>query len=165
MLHEKLSNQRGFSEGFAVISEETSTLLLDTFDNIEEEEFFEASSNISSNWDYKGSLDKVWDNNELVPHEEGSKVYLKLNFKLHIYFAVQKINHELEPIADCLQQVRQFFDVEGSSLSDEQEFVHYYALPFVSNPSSHPTFKPLFQVESLIKQTIPLLKKYHFHNY
>ena len=48
---------------------------------------------------------QVWDNTELVPHEEGSKVYLKLNFKLHIYFAVQKINHELEPIADCLQQV------------------------------------------------------------
>ena len=28
-------------EGFAVISEETNALLLDTFDNIEEEEFFE----------------------------------------------------------------------------------------------------------------------------
>lgn len=48
---------------------------------------------------------KVWDNTELVPHEESNKVYLKLNFKLHIYFAVQKINHELEPVADCLQQV------------------------------------------------------------
>ena len=43
-------------------------------------------------------------------------------------------------------QVREFFDMDGSSLSDEQEFVHYYALPFVSDPSSHPTFKPLFQV-------------------
>ena len=48
---------------------------------------------------------QVWDNTELVPHEENNKVYLKLNFKLHIYFAVQKINHELEPVADCLQQV------------------------------------------------------------
>lgn len=47
----------------------------------------------------------MWDNTELVPHEENNKVYLKLNFKLHIYFAVQKINHELEPVADCLQQV------------------------------------------------------------
>ena len=48
---------------------------------------------------------QVWDNTELVPHEENNKVYLKLNFKLHIYFAVQKINLELEPVADCLQQV------------------------------------------------------------
>lgn len=47
----------------------------------------------------------MWDNTELVPHEENNKVYLKLNFKLHIYFAVQKINLELEPVADCLQQV------------------------------------------------------------
>ena len=62
--------------------------MLDTFDNVEQEEFFE-----------------VWDNTELVPHEESNKVYLKLNFKLHIYFAVQKINLELEPVAECLQQV------------------------------------------------------------
>ena len=33
-------------EGFAVISEETNALLLDTFDNIEEEEFFEVIYNI-----------------------------------------------------------------------------------------------------------------------
>ena len=76
------------SVGSTAVSEETSTVLLDTFDNIEQEEFFE-----------------VWDNTELVPHEEGIKVFLKLNFKLHIYFAVQKISHELEPVAECLQQV------------------------------------------------------------
>ena len=45
--------------------------------------------------------------------------------------------------------------MEGSSLSDEQEFVHYYALPFVSNPSSHPTFKSLFQVKT---ESLPLIK-------
>ena len=77
------------AEGVTVISDNTYGQLLDTFDNVEQEEFFE-----------------VWDNTELVPHEESNKVYLKLNFKLHIYFAVQKINHELEPVADCLQQVK-----------------------------------------------------------
>ena len=71
-----------------MIAESTFEQLLDTFDNVEQEEFFE-----------------VWDNNELVPHEENNKVYLKLNFKLHIYFAVQKINLDLEPVSDCLQQV------------------------------------------------------------
>ena len=48
---------------------------------------------------------QVWDNTELVPHEESNKVYLRLNFKLHIYFAAQKINHDLEPISEISEQV------------------------------------------------------------
>ena len=87
----------------------------------------------------------MWDNSELVPHQTDDQGFLRLNFKLHIYFAVQKISHELEPVADCLHQVRTFFDREGSRLSEEAEFVHYYALPFVSSPATHPTFRPIFQ--------------------
>ena len=48
----------------------------------------------------------MWDNTELVPHEESNKVYLRLNFKLHIYFAAQKINHDLEPISEISEQVK-----------------------------------------------------------
>ena len=104
---------------------------------------------------------KVWDNTELVPHEESNKVYLRLNFKLHIYFAAQKINHDLEPISEISEQVvikypeeklnfsqpkvRQFFETEGSSISDEPEFCSYYAFPYVTNPASHASFKHLFQ--------------------
>ena len=33
-----------YLEGFTVISEETNALLLDTFDNVEQEEFFEVNS-------------------------------------------------------------------------------------------------------------------------
>lgn len=51
------------------------------------------------------SLIQVWDNTELVPHEESNKLYLRLNFKLHIYFAAQKINHDLEPISEISEQV------------------------------------------------------------
>ena len=47
----------------------------------------------------------MWDNTELVPHEESNKLYLRLNFKLHIYFAAQKINHDLEPISEISEQV------------------------------------------------------------
>ena len=104
---------------------------------------------------------KVWDNTELVPHEESNKVYLRLNFKLHIYFAAQKINHDLEPISEISEQVvikypeekpnfsqlkvRQFFETEGSSISDEPEFCSYSAFPYVTNPASHASFKHLFQ--------------------
>ena len=78
---------------------------MDTFENVEQEEFFEVFIIDKSGHDYIILFPQVWDNTELVPHEENNKVYLKLNFKLHIYFAVQKINLELEPVADCLQQV------------------------------------------------------------
>ena len=70
---------------------------------------------------------KVWDNTELVPHEESNKVYLKLNFKLHIYFAVQKINHELEPVADCLQQVKYTFQ---ETLNKTCHKNHFHILQF-----------------------------------
>ena len=32
---------------------------------------------------------QVWGNGELVPHQQEDSGYLRLNFKLHIYFAVQ----------------------------------------------------------------------------
>ena len=99
------SNQSFIAEGVTVISEDTYGQLMDTFENVEQEEFFEVFIIDKSGHDYIILFPQVWDNTELVPHEENNKVYLKLNFKLHIYFAVQKINLELEPVADCLQQV------------------------------------------------------------
>ncbi len=52
----------------------------------------------------------------------------------------------LSPAADCLRSIRDFFDREGSALSAEQEFIHFFALPFVPEPQAHPTFRALFQV-------------------
>ena len=43
-------------------------------------------------------------------------------------------------------QVRKFFEVEGNQVTEEEEFLHYYALPFVREPAKHPTFNTLFQV-------------------
>ena len=43
-------------------------------------------------------------------------------------------------------QVRKFFEVEGNQVTEEEEFLHYYALPFVREPANHPTFNTLFQV-------------------
>ena len=42
-------------------------------------------------------------------------------------------------------KVRQFFETEGSSISDEPEFCSYYAFPYVTNHSEHASFKHLFQ--------------------
>ena len=40
--------------------------------------------------------------------------------------------------------MRQFFETEGSSISEEPEFCSYYAFPYVTNPASHASFKHLF---------------------
>ena len=48
---------------------------------------------------------QVWDCAEEVPHEVSSRVYLRLNFKLHIYFAVRKITSGTMTVPDCLTEV------------------------------------------------------------
>ena len=74
--------------------------------NGQEMEIMENSTNYFILWkQLKLLYVQVWDNTELVPHEESNKVYLRLNFKLHIYFAAQKINHDLEPISEISEQV------------------------------------------------------------
>ncbi len=52
----------------------------------------------------------------------------------------------LSPTTECLQNVRLFLDREGTALSNEQEFIQYFALPHVKDPAEHPTFRALFQV-------------------
>jgi hypothetical protein len=56
-------------------------------------------------------------------------------------------------MADCMQNIRDFFDREGAFLSSEQEFIHFFALPFVIDPTSHPSFKGLFEVYKLVYNT------------
>ena len=49
-------------------------------------------------------------------------------------------------LLECMQNIRQFFDREGSFLASEQEYIHFFALPFVMEPREHPSFKALFEV-------------------
>ena len=32
---------------------------------------------------------QVWDDPQKLPHERSSKVFMRLNFKLHVYFAIK----------------------------------------------------------------------------
>ena len=38
-------------------------------------------------------------------------------------------------------------DSKGSELSKANEFLAYYALPYIPNPANHPSFKHLFTVD------------------
>jgi hypothetical protein len=48
-----------------------------------------------------------------------------------------------------MDMLRNFLESKGTEFSAEPEFLPYYALPFVSDPVSHPTFQELFMVSTL----------------
>lgn len=45
---------------------------------------------------------------------------------------------------------KQYLETRGAVLSQDTKFLPYCALPFISNPSIHPSFKGLFQVLHLV---------------
>ena len=57
---------------------------------------------------FKTVMLQMWDSGEMVPHEVSSKVYQRINFKLHIYFVVRKISSGKMTVSDCLAEVREF---------------------------------------------------------
>ena len=114
-----------------IVSVSDADHLLGMFDNVYEDAFF-----------------KMWEDPEAVPHVHDTATYAKLNFRLHLYFCCRKISDGLASPAECLQNIKEFLDREGTALSHEQEFIPYFALPFVQDPAEHPTFKGLFQGSS-----------------
>jgi hypothetical protein len=47
-----------------------------------------------------------------------------------------------------MEVLRHFLETKGTEFSAEPEFLPYYALPFVSDPVSHPSFHELFTVSA-----------------
>lgn len=42
---------------------------------------------------------------------------------------------------------KKYLDSKGSELSKANEFLAYYALPYIPNPWNHPSFKHLFTID------------------
>ncbi|KAM8888674.1 lisH domain-containing protein ARMC9 isoform 1-T5 [Synchiropus picturatus] len=73
-----------------------------------------------------------------------------LEFYLNIYFAIYPLRrhpgrHDLAEFEERICLFRKYLETRGAALSQTTEFLPYYALPFVPNPSTHPSFKQLFQ--------------------
>jgi hypothetical protein len=98
----------------------------------------------------------------LVPLEVKKKdfAYKKLEFYLQIYFVVFRRHPSLSRVphapatvssdqefADAQAEFKRFLDSKGSELSKANEFLAYYALPYIPNPASHPSFKHLFTMD------------------
>uniref|UniRef100_A0A8C5DX00 LisH domain-containing protein ARMC9 n=1 Tax=Gouania willdenowi TaxID=441366 RepID=A0A8C5DX00_GOUWI len=83
---------------------------------------------------------------------------LSLEFYSHVHFTVYPLRghpgrHERRSL------FKDYLETRGSVLSQTTELVSYYALPFVSNPTVHPSFKHLFR-DSWIPQLKEKLEQF-----
>ncbi|XP_039667778.1 lisH domain-containing protein ARMC9 isoform X2 [Perca fluviatilis] len=73
-----------------------------------------------------------------------------LEFYLHIHFTIYPLRrhpdrHDRAEFEERISHFKQYLETRGAALSQTTEFLPYYALPFVPNPTVHPSFKDLFQ--------------------
>ncbi|XP_049744391.1 lisH domain-containing protein ARMC9 isoform X2 [Elephas maximus indicus] len=81
---------------------------------------------------------------------DGDALAQKLEFYLHIHFAIYLLKHSVgkpdkEELDERISYFKTYLETKGAALSQTTEFLPYYALPFVPNPMVHPSFKELFQ--------------------
>uniref|UniRef100_A0A8D3C8R2 LisH domain-containing protein ARMC9 n=1 Tax=Scophthalmus maximus TaxID=52904 RepID=A0A8D3C8R2_SCOMX len=74
----------------------------------------------------------------------------RLEFYLHIHFTIYPLRrhpgrHDRAEFEERISHLKQYLETRGAALSQTTEFLPYYALPFVPNPTIHPSFKDLFQ--------------------
>uniref|UniRef100_A0A8C6Q7B7 LisH domain-containing protein ARMC9 n=1 Tax=Nothobranchius furzeri TaxID=105023 RepID=A0A8C6Q7B7_NOTFU len=86
-----------------------------------------------------------------------------LEFYLHIHFSIYPLrrhpNRRVTEFEERISLFKQYLETRGAALSQTTEFLPYYALPFVPNPTVHPSFKDLFQ-DSWIPQLKSKLEKF-----
>ncbi|XP_064418261.1 lisH domain-containing protein ARMC9 [Latimeria chalumnae] len=74
----------------------------------------------------------------------------KLEFYLRIHFTIFPLKHSIgkfdkSDFEDRIAHFRSYLETRGAALSQTTEFLPFYALPFVPNPTVHPSFRELFQ--------------------
>ncbi|XP_059197559.1 lisH domain-containing protein ARMC9 [Centropristis striata] len=87
-----------------------------------------------------------------------------LEFYLHIHFTIyplrrHPVRHDRAEFEERISHFKQYLETRGAALSQTTKFLPYYALPFVPNPTVHPSFKDLFQ-ESWIPQLKDKLEQF-----
>lgn len=135
-----------------IISKTTLKALLTAFDEGSNREFFE-----------------LWNKtvNDAQIKEKGLKDDLnKLEFYFQIYFCVYWIHEKgknLKAIpADKISEYRNFLETKGADLSKTNEFLSFYALPYIKDVRTHTAFAEIMTVswvETLRDKIVAFLKK------
>lgn len=66
--------------------------------------------------------------------------------KKHFHSCTCFCHQDRAEFEERITHFKQYLETRGAALSQTTEFLPYYALPFVPNPTIHPSFKDLFQV-------------------
>ncbi|XP_064313575.1 lisH domain-containing protein ARMC9 isoform X2 [Phalacrocorax carbo] len=107
--------------------------LLTAFENGEQKVFFQ-----------------LWEDCISSSVRDNEPVAQKLEFYLHVHFATYLLKHSVgQPnkaeLEERISHFKVYLETKGAALSQTTEFLPFYALPFVPNPTVHPSFKELFQ--------------------
>ncbi|KAM9249853.1 lisH domain-containing protein ARMC9 [Dugong dugon] len=92
----------------------------------------------------------LWKEHVPTSIRDGDAFAQKLEFYLHIHFAIYLLKHsagrpDKEELDERVSYLKAYLESKGAALSRAAELLPYYALPFVPNPMVHPSFKELFQ--------------------
>ncbi|XP_045415617.1 lisH domain-containing protein ARMC9 isoform X1 [Lemur catta] len=92
----------------------------------------------------------LWEEHIPSSIRDGDSLAQKLEFYLHIHFAIYLLKHSVgrpdrEELEERISYFKTYLETKGAALSQTMEFLPFYALPFVPNPMVHPSFKELFQ--------------------
>ncbi|TSK53800.1 LisH domain-containing protein ARMC9 [Bagarius yarrelli] len=101
---------------------------------------------------------ELWTENVPARVRDSDPTVQKLEFYLHIHFFTyplkQSGKQDEAEFPKRISHFKHFLETRGAVLSQTTEFLPYYALPFVSNPVAHPSFKGLFQISPEYLQSV-----------
>ncbi|KAJ3061756.1 LisH domain-containing protein armc9, partial [Quaeritorhiza haematococci] len=99
----------------------------------------------------RDSFFSLWDDHFPPDVRAHEPLYQKIEFMLSIYFAVFPIHGSVGPVAARKQSLphtmstfKTFLETRGSEISKTTQFLPYYALPYVPDPRTHPSFAEIF---------------------
>ncbi|XP_059507096.1 lisH domain-containing protein ARMC9 isoform X5 [Stegostoma tigrinum] len=91
----------------------------------------------------------LWEQHILPQTGVDEQLPQKLEFHLQVHFAIFPLKNSRIPDKDDVDErtshFKSYLETRGAALSQTTEFLPFYALPFVPNPTVHPSFKELFQ--------------------
>ncbi|NXM04519.1 ARMC9 protein, partial [Tyrannus savana] len=93
---------------------------------------------------------QLWEEHVSSLVQDNDLAAQKLEFYLHVHFATFLLKQtrgkpDKAKLKERISHFKAYLETKGAALSQTTEFLPFYALPFVPNPMSHPSFKELFQ--------------------